>query len=90
MIIIRHNHNDQPLWVRYAHITPAVLLGQTVKAGQSLGAFADWETGDHLHLDCAAQAYTREYNNSIPFVDPVPILKMHLDNLRVDAMLARG
>jgi len=91
MIVIRHEHAGAVLWVRYAHITPVVMVGQTVTAGQSLGAFADWQTGDHLHLDCAAQQYEREYRNSgVPFVDPVPILKEHLDHLRVDAMLGRG
>jgi len=90
MIVVRHEHEGAPLFVRYAHITPVVMTGQAVAAGQALGAFADWETGDHLHFDCALEAYEREYNTSVAFIDPVPILKAHLDDLRVDAMLAKG
>ena len=91
MIVVRYNHADQPLWVRYAHIIPVVLLGQSVKAGQSLGAFADWKTGDHLHFDMATSEFDREWlAPSVAWVDPVPILKAHLDDLRVDAMLERG
>jgi len=73
MVVIRHEHDGAPLWVRYAHITPVVMSGQTVAAGQTLGAFADWRTGDHLHFDCARKAYTHEYNTSIGFIDPVPL-----------------
>ena len=90
MVVIRHEHEGAPLWVRYAHITPAVIVEQHVKAGDALGPFANWQTGDHLHFDMALEKYTREYNTSIAFVDPVPILKAHLDDLRVDAMLKRG
>ena len=91
MLIIRHEHNGQPLWVRYAHIVPVVKAGQSIAAGQVLGPFANWRTGDHLHLDMATAAYTREYlNTSIPFIDPVPVLKAHLDPTTVDAMLRKG
>lgn len=93
-IVVEHEHHGAPLWVRYAHITPVVRLGERIAAGQRLGGFADWRGtngGDHLHLDMATVPYTREYLDSgVPFVDPVPVLKAHLDPLIVDAMLRRG
>ena len=91
MIVIRHTHDGQPIWFRYAHIVPVVMLGQSVKAGQSLGPFANWKTGDHLHFDCALDEFNREWlDTSIRWVDPVPVLKAHLPPERVDAMIARG
>ncbi|MGC9397117.1 MAG: M23 family metallopeptidase [Anaerolineae bacterium] len=93
MIVIQHQHADQPLWVRYAHIMPVVRQGDHVSAGQRLGGFADWRgsnSGDHLHLDMATVPYTREWIGVVPFIDPVPVLEMHLDSDEVDAMLARG
>ena len=91
MLVIRHEHEGAPLWVRYAHIMPAVMVGQTVNAGDNLGPFANWRTGDHLHFDMATDKFTREWlTPSIHWVDPVPVLKEHLDDLRVVAMLERG
>ena len=56
--------------------------------GQKLGGFADWRTGDHLHLDMAFEPIEREWLDwSIHWVDPVPILKEHLDPNVVQAML---
>ncbi len=93
LIVIQHMHAAQPLWVRYAHITPIVRRGDRVVAGQRLGGFANWQGingGDHLHLDMATAPYTREWIGGAPFVDPVPILKAHLDPDMVDALLRRG
>ena len=91
MIVVRHEHEGAPLYARYAHIVPAVMVGQAVEPGQVLGPFGDWpNAGDHLHFDMAFEPYTREYPHGITFVDPVPILKAHLDDLRVQAMLDRG
>jgi len=94
MLVIRHEHAGAPLWVRYAHIVPTVMVGQVVKAGQTLGGFADYklgDTGDHLHFDMALDPFTREWlTPSIYWVDPVSVLKVHLDLARVDAMLMRG
>jgi murein DD-endopeptidase MepM/ murein hydrolase activator NlpD len=90
MIVILHENGGDPLWVRYAHITPVVMQGQSVKAGQALGGFADWKTGDHLHFDMATEQFTREWlTRGINWIDPVPVLKAHLDPKRVDAMLER-
>lgn len=91
MLVMRTEHDGAPLWIRYAHIIPAVKTGDAVQAGDKLGAFADWATGDHLHFDMALDAYDREWcTPSIRWLDPVGVLKAHLDPARVDAMLEKG
>lgn len=94
MIVIKHQYNQADLWVRYAHIVPRVYVGDKVVAGQALGKFANWtgnDGGDHLHLDMATTAYTREYTGTtIPFIDPLPVLKAQLDPTVIDAMVSRG
>jgi len=89
MVVIRHEHEGAPLYVRYAHIVPAVKLGDVVHAGDKLGAFADWRTGDHLHLDMSRTAYTTEWFTP-GMLGPLPVLRAHLDPERVAAMVARG
>ena len=90
MIVVIHEHNNLPLYTRYGHIIPAVLQNESVKAGQKLGSFANWKTGDHLHFDMSPDEFTREWiTPNIRWVDPVPILKEHLDPARVEAMLER-
>ena len=92
MVVIRHEHEGAPLWVRYAHIWPILLGG--VGAGNRLGSFANWKLGaggDHLHIDMALDPFTREWlDPNIRWRNPVPIFKAHLDPERVDAMLERG
>ena len=89
--VIEHLHNGAPLWVRYAHIVPTVRAGDMVQPGQTLGPFDNWRTGDHLHLDMALDRFAREWlATGIRWVDPIPVLKAHLDPVRVDAMLRRG
>ena len=94
MLVLRVEHDGAPLWIRYAHIMPVVMIGQAVKAGQALGGFANYKLsggGDHLHVDCALDEYTREWlTPSIRWIDIVDVLKVHLDPQRVDAMLAKG
>jgi len=94
MIVLQVEHAGEPLWIRYAHIMPVVMIGQAVKAGQALGGFANYllgAGGDHLHADCALDKFTREWlTPSIRWIDIVDILKAHLDPLRVDAMLKKG
>jgi len=89
MVVIRHEHEGAPLYTRYAHIIPAVKLGDTVHAGDKLGAFADWRTGDHLHLDMSRTAYTTKFFTP-GMLGPLPVLRAHLDPERVAAMVARG
>jgi len=90
MIVVRHEHDFGWLYVRYGHITPAVRVGDVVSAGQRLGGFADWpKGGDHLHFDMSRDAYTTEWMTPGK-LDPVPVLKAHLDSELVDAMLWKG
>ena len=92
MLVIATSHYGKPLWIRYAHIIPTVELNEPVKAGQTLGAFANWERGvggDHLHLDMSLLPIEREWLTDEPWVDPVPIMKKHLDSDKVQAMLKR-
>jgi len=95
MVVIRHEHEGAPLWVRYAHVaTPRFWFGthgSDISAEQRLGGFANWRTGDHLHFDMALDPFTREWLTSeIRWLDPVPVLKAHHDPAIVEAMLARG
>jgi hypothetical protein len=69
------------------------MQNESVKSGQKLGTFANWKGfggGDHLHFDMSPDEFTREWiAPNIRWVDPVPILKQHLDPCRVDAMLEK-
>jgi len=92
MIVVRHEHEEEWLYVRYGHIIPTVHVGDIVRGGQRLGRFADWKRGDggdHLHFDMSWTAYTMQWFTS-GMLDPVPILKAHLDSELVDAMLRKG
>ena len=94
MIVIRHMHDGQPLFVRYGHVSPVVHVGHEVFSGQRLGGFANWrkgDGGDHLHFDMALDPFTREWlDPDIRWLGPVPALKEHLNSAKVDAMLRRG
>ena len=89
MIVIQHEHDGQPLYTRYAHIIPKVKMGDMVTAGQELGLFADWKTGDHLHFDMTLTPNTTAWFTP-GMLDPVDVLKMHLPPERVDAMCKKG
>ena len=92
MVVIRHEHDGLPLFVRYAHIRPHASPGEIITAGDRLGGFANWrrgDGGDHLHLDMSRTAYTTEWFTP-GMLDPVPIFKAHLDPVTVDAMLRKG
>ena len=92
MVVIRHEHDGAPLWVRYAHVECYLAADTSVRAGEDLGGFSDWpQRGDHLHLDMALDEFTREWlAPNIRWVDPVPVLKAHLAPATVDAMLRKG
>jgi len=92
MVVIRHEHEGVPIWVRYAHVTCYLRAGAIVHQGDILGGFADWPgKGDHLHFDMARDPFTREWlDPDILWVDPVPVLKAHLDSDVVDAMLRKS
>lgn len=89
-VVLRVEHEGKPLWVRYGHVIPAVKIGDAVKAGDKLGAFDDWRTGDHLHFDMRAKPIDATGWLTPPldeWLDPVDVLKAHLDASRVEAML---
>lgn len=96
VIVIQVQHQGAPLWVRYAHLDRASISlhpGDTVSAGQQLGVIGNYlPEGDHLHLDIASEAFTWSWYRtaSVDWIDPVPILKAHLDPAQVEAMLRRG
>jgi len=89
MMVIEHAHEGFPLYVRYAHIVPVYQMGDRVTVGERLGTFANWRTGDHLHLDMTRTAYTTEWFTA-GMMDPLPVLEAHLAPALVEAMCARG
>ena len=88
MVVVRHAHEGAPLYVRYAHVTPVVKVGDIVQSGDKLGGFADWRTGDHLHLDMSTTEYTTEWK-PWGMLNPIAVFKMHLDAADVDAMVTK-
>jgi murein DD-endopeptidase MepM/ murein hydrolase activator NlpD len=97
VVVIRVTHDGAPMWFRYAHLDSASITvqpGDPVTAGQHLGDIGDYTRGaaaDHLHFDCAIDPFGWPYYRTawIRWLDPVPILKAHLDPATIDAMLAR-
>ena len=89
----------KPLWLRYAHLawdSITVDAGDIVRAGHHLGDLGDYgpgpTKGDHLHFDAARDSiwWPCYRTRSIYWIDPVPVLKAHLDPVVVDAMLEGG
>jgi murein DD-endopeptidase MepM/ murein hydrolase activator NlpD len=99
-VVLKIFHRGAPLWVRYWHLETRdhfweLAIGQLVQAGDLIGKLGDYggrAKGDHLHFDMAYDAFSAGWwlTPAIHWVDPVPILKEHLDAKLVDAMLARG
>ena len=97
VIVIKHQHDGAPLYVRYAHLDPdtfQVNIGDQVKAADLLGKLGDYkggDTGDHLHFDMCLDPFTwHEFKTpGKRWVDPVPILKQHLDPHVIDEMLKK-
>lgn len=98
VVQVLHTHSASPLWTRYAHLDDGRLMvrpGQVVNAGQLLGYIGNWQGGDggdHLHLDMATTPfYWAAWRSAADaWVDPVYVLKAHLDPDRVNALLARA
>jgi len=89
-----------PLYVRYAHLnakTIPVSAGQYVIAGSTLGYLGDYRNAAghkaaHLHLDAALNHFAWNVYRApeIAWVDPLPILKAHLDPALVDLMVSEA
>ena len=95
IVVIRIEHEGSRLWVRYAHLSRRSILvkpGDDVVAGQELARLGNYTRGDHLHFDAALTPFGARYwkTRSVAWIDPLPILRAHLDDGLVDAMLARA
>lgn len=98
VVVIEVQHHGLPLQVRYAHLDPdsiPVVMGQAVKAGDHLGNLGNWQGGDggdHLHLDMGWNYFGWDWwlTAKVEWVDPVPVLREHLDPGMVDRMLGKN
>jgi murein DD-endopeptidase MepM/ murein hydrolase activator NlpD len=80
MIVIKHTIDNEEYWFQYAHINPIVEVGDAVLAGETLGPFANYDGGDHLHLGCASHEITTEWKrNAANWKDPVEVLEKVID-----------
>jgi len=97
VIVVKHQHDGADLYVRYAHLDPQtfqVEIGDHVNAGDLLGKLGDYrggDTGDHLHFDmCLDKMTWSEFKTQGKrWVDPVPVLKAHLQPAVIDQMLKK-
>ena len=100
-LVVKCDHFGVPLWVRYWHIEFPLGVeyqrGDQIEAGQHIGAIGNYKLGaggDHLHLDMAWMPFEPHWwftkHPEISWADPEFVLKMHLYNDLVDAMLRKG
>jgi len=97
VVVIHHVHDGCPLYVRYAHLDPdrfEVTKNKMVLPGQVLGYLGNYkagDTGDHLHFDMSNEPFGWDWwlTPRISWMDPVPVLKAHLDVGLVEAMLQK-
>lgn len=98
VVMIEVEHHGLPLQVRYAHLDPEriqVRAGQAVRAGELLGYLGDWrggDGGDHLHFDMGWNYFAWDWwlTAKVDWVDPLPVLKEHLDPALVERMVGRN
>jgi len=93
VVVVAHSHVGRVLYVRYAHLGEILVdKGEEVLAGDLLGRLGNWETGDHLHFDMAAERFRWNawLSPGIEWLDPVPVLKEHVDPTLVEAMIQRA
>ena len=100
-VILLVGHERAPLYVRYWLLEGDATFrswkeGQVVKAGETLGHIGNYTLGaggDHLHFDMCTDPFECHWwftnHPAVRWVDPVPILKAHLDPAQVDAMLEK-
>ena len=100
-VVIRVQHDGAPLYVRYWHLEndPAFRYwqpGETVSADSIVGHLGNYtlgQGGDHCHFDMALDPFEPHWwftRHDIRWIDPVPVLKAHLDPGIVDAMMKKG
>jgi len=97
-VVIKVYHDDVPLYARYWHLARDETFlnlrpGLAVEAGQCLGHLGSYAPGgDHLHFDMALDAFHPGcwLVSGVRWIDPVSILKAHLDPDMVDASLRIG
>lgn len=96
VVVLKHQHDGKPLYVRYAHLDPQTFqaeIGDQVKAADLQGKLGDYrggDTGDHLHFDMCLTPFTwSEFKTQKRWIDPIPVLKAHLDDHVIDEMLKK-
>jgi len=105
-VVYRVQHDGLPLWVRHWHLAKDALFlswqaGMPVEGGYEIGNLGDYAGGDHLHFDMCVEAFhpgawwavmsgVSEAEKLARWVDPVGVLKAHLDPELVDAALRVG
>lgn len=100
-VVVKMQHDGAPLWVRYWHLANDDTFrywnaDETVKADAIIGHLGNYRLGaggDHCHFDMALDPFGAHWwftKHDIRWIDPVPVLKAHLDPEVVDAMMARG
>jgi len=95
-VVIEHEHDGAPLYVRYAHLEAVddeFEPGQSIGKGDLIGRLGNYlggDGGDHLHFDMCVRGFNWNDWCSQPltdWLDPVPVLKAHIDSDLVDSML---
>ena len=97
-VVIKVYHDNVPLYVRYWHLAQDDTFlnlrpGLEIGVGQCLGHLGSYAPGgDHLHFDMALDAFHPGcwLVSGVRWIDPVPVLKAHLDPNIVDASLRIG
>lgn len=101
-VVIEVEHDGAPLFFRYWHLAndatyQLIAEWQMVRDGDCLGHIGNYTLGaggDHLHLDCALDNFGAHWwftrHPEVRWVDPVPVLKAHLDADEVERMLRKG
>jgi len=97
VVVVKSWHGGEPIWIRYAHLAQSSVTlqrGETVTAGQHIGDIGNYvrgRGGDHLHFDMALDAFGWSWwlTPGVQWIDPLPVLKAHLDPALVDAMVMR-
>lgn len=101
-VVIEVEHGGKPLFLRYWHLMndktfKALAEWQTVQPSECLGHLGNYQMGgggDHLHFDCALDNFGAHWwfsrHSQVRWIDPVPVLKDHLDPVIVNKMLTRN